>query len=74
MIDRDHGDHQRRHLYYQNKDRAIPKELWVGADAYFRGLVADKPGLTKFWSEYQRSFDEPFRSYVDGEFAKVAAA
>ena len=61
------------YLYYQNKDRAIPKELWVGADAYFRGLVADKPGLTRFWSGYQRSFDEPFRSYVDGEFAKVAA-
>ena len=60
------------YLYYQNKDRAIPKELWVGADAYFKGLVADKPGLTQFWSEYQRSFDEPFRSYVADEFAKAS--
>ena len=25
------------YLYYQNKDRAIPREPWVGADAYFRG-------------------------------------
>jgi hypothetical protein len=58
------------YLYYQHKDRSIPKELWVGADAYFKGLVETKPGLTKFWSEYRASFDEPFRSYVAAEFAR----
>lgn len=58
------------YLYYQHRDRAIPKELWVGADAYFKELVEAKPGLTRFWSEFQISFDEPFRSYVAAEFAK----
>lgn len=61
------------YLYYQNGDRSIPSELWVGADAYFKGLVAIHPGLTRFWSEYQASFDEPFRTYVADEFAKVPA-
>jgi hypothetical protein len=58
------------YLYYQNRDSSIPTQLWVGADAYFRDLVATKPGLTKFWSEYQHAFDDPFRTYVTNEFAK----
>lgn len=61
------------YLYYQNGDRSIPRELWVGADAYFKGLVAMHPGLVRFWSEYQASFDEPFRTYVADEFAKAPA-
>jgi hypothetical protein len=61
------------YLYYQNRDGSIPKELWVGADAYFKGLVATKPGLTRFWAEFRESFDEPFRTYVEEEFARVAA-
>ena len=61
------------YLYYQNGDRSIPKELWVGGDAYFKSLVEANPGLTRFWSEYQDSFDEPFRSYVAVEVAKRAA-
>ena len=59
------------YLYYQNRDGSIPKELWVGADAYFKGLVETKPGLTRFWAEFHESFDEPFRSYVAAEFAKA---
>ena len=51
------------YLYYQNRDSSIPTQLWVGADAYFRDLVATKPGLKKFWSEYQHAFDDPFRNY-----------
>lgn len=57
------------YLYYQNRDGSIPKELWVGADACFKSLVETKPGLTRFWSEFHSSFDEPFRSYVAQEFA-----
>ena len=60
------------YLYYQHDDRSIPHQLWVGADAYFKGLVAAHSGLGRFWTEYQSSFDEPFRSYVADEFAKVA--
>lgn len=58
------------YLYYQNIDDSIPKQLWVGADAYFKELIKTKPGLKRFWSEYQHAFDDPFRSYVTNEFAK----
>ena len=62
------------YLYYQHRDDSIPKELWVGTDAFMRSEVETKPGLTRFWSEFQRSFDEPFHSYVAGEFAKKVAS
>jgi hypothetical protein len=58
------------YLYYQNRDGSIPTQLWVGADAYFKGLVELKPGVKRFWSEYQHAFDDPFRSYVTNEFAR----
>ena len=32
------------YLYYQHNDRSIPKELWVGADAFHKGLVETQPG------------------------------
>lgn len=57
------------YFYYQHGDDAIPKELWVGADAYFKLLIADKPGYTRFWKEFGTAFDEPFRSYVAREFS-----
>ena len=60
-------------LYYQHRDGSIPKELWVGADAFHKGLIETKPGFIGFWSEFQTSFDEPFRSYAAHEFAKKAA-
>jgi hypothetical protein len=55
------------YLYYQNRDESIPKELWIGADKQF---IETKPGYSRFWSEWQNVFDEPFRSYVANEFAK----
>ena len=61
------------YLYYQNRDDSIPKEVWVGSDSYYRYQVQTKPGLSRFWSEYQTVFDEPFRSYVTQEFAKEPA-
>ena len=61
------------YLYYQNIDGSIPKQLWVGADAYFKDLVKTKPGLKRFSSEYQHAFDEPFRSYVTNEFTKKSS-
>lgn len=65
------------YLYYQHRDDAIPTEYWVGAEAYYGNLVATNPGYARFWSENEVSFDEPFRSYAVGEFARrrpVAAA
>ena len=58
------------YLYYQHGDGSIPKELWVGADAFHKSLVATKPGFVRFWSEFEGSFDEPFRSYVADVFAR----
>ena len=58
------------YTYYQHLDDSIPKELWVGTDVFYRDLVHTKPGCARFWSENHTSFDEPFRSYVNGEFTK----
>lgn len=33
-----------------------------------------KPEFVRFWSEFEDSFDEPFRSYVAAEFARRPAA
>ena len=61
------------YLYYQHRDGSIPTEYWVGAEDYYRSLVAMKPGYARFWSGNQSSFDEPFRSYAAQEFAKKPA-
>ena len=62
------------YLYYQHRDDAIPSEYWAGAEDYYGNLVATKRGYVRFWSENERSFDEPFRSYVVREFASRAPA
>jgi hypothetical protein len=65
---------QWEYLYYQHRDDSIPTEYWVGAEAYYRSLVATKPGYARFWSESQAGFDEPFHAYVAGEFARKPPA
>ena len=62
------------YFYYQHRDGSIPKELWVGADVYFKSLIATKPGHARFWTESRTWFDEPFRSYVAEDFAKKSAS
>ena len=57
-------------FYYQHGGSQIPKQLWVGADAYYRDLIATRPGLARFWAEFEGVYDEPFRSYVAQDFAK----
>lgn len=64
---------QWEYLYYQHRDGSIPDEYWVGAQAYYRGLVGTKPGYARFWSESKAGFDEPFHAYVAHEFAKQPA-
>jgi hypothetical protein len=61
-------------FYYQNIDRQIPKELWIGADHCYKDLIEKSPGLPRFWSEWEVSYDEPFRSYVTQEFANRPAS
>lgn len=60
-------------FYYQHRDRQIPKELWVGADNYYRDLIDTKPGLSRFWAEFERGYDQPFHSHVAEEFARKPA-
>jgi hypothetical protein len=62
------------YFYYQHADQAIPDELWVGADAYYKLLVSTNAGFARSWKELAATFDEPFRSYVNAEFAKVAVS
>ena len=42
----------------------------VRINAFHKSLVATKPGFVRSWSEFEGSFNEPFRSYVAGEFAR----
>jgi hypothetical protein len=52
------------YMYYENQDGSIPREIWTGADAYFKSVVQKRPGYVRFWSEAETAFDEPFRSYA----------
>ena len=61
------------YFYYQHDDEAIPKELWNGADAYYRLMVTTNAGFGRSWEEIKGTFDEPFRSYVTAEFKKATA-
>jgi len=65
---------QWEYLYYQQDDGSIPTEYWVGAEDYYRNLVAAKPGYARFWSENRSSFEEPFRSYATRAFTKEPMA
>ena len=56
------------YCYYQHADKALHKELWVGADAYYREILVPLAGYHRFWSEYAEAFDDPFRSYVQEQF------
>ena len=53
------------YYYYEHKKDAIPEQLWVGANAYYVQNVSTKPGLWKYWSEYEHIYAEPFHSYVE---------
>jgi hypothetical protein len=53
------------YYYYEHKKDAIPAQLWIGANAYYLKNVTTKPGLWRYWSEYQHIYAEPFHSYVE---------
>jgi hypothetical protein len=59
---------QWEYLYYQHRDGSIPTEYWVGAEDYYRNMIAGRPGYARFWSENRSSFDEPFRSFAAPSF------
>ena len=53
------------YYFYEREKGAIPEQLWIGANAYYVQNVTTKPGLWKYWSEYQHIYAEPFNSYVE---------
>jgi hypothetical protein len=53
------------YLYYAHQSNSIPENLWTGADAYYRQLSNTKPGIRRFWGEYDHIFDEPFHDYAE---------
>lgn len=61
------------YMFYQNLDGSIPHEFWVGSDAYFKSLMATKPGIRRAWRKFELGFDEPFRSYANEEYRKAAS-
>lgn len=56
------------YCYYQHADKALHKELWIGADAYYREILIPQAAYGRFWAEYAEAFDDPFRSYVQAQF------
>ena len=61
------------YYFYEREKGAIPEQLWVGANAYYVKNLTTKPGLWKYWSEYQHIYAEPFHSYVDETIRQRAA-
>lgn len=62
------------YLYYANQSGSIPGNLWAGADAYYRELIRVRPALRRFWNEFEHSYDEPFKAYVDEAFEPAFAS
>lgn len=53
------------YYYYEHEKGAIPDQLWTGANAYYVEYSKTKPGLWKYWSEFEHIYGEPFHSYVE---------
>jgi len=53
------------YYYYERDKGAIPEQLWTGANAYYVRNASTKPGLWKYWLEYEHIYGEPFHSYVE---------
>ena len=60
------------YFYYENRDGTIPRQVWNGADGYYKTLTKAKPGYVRFWSEMQGGFDEPFKSYAAQEIPRLS--
>lgn len=61
------------YMYYQHRDDSIPRQYWVGADSYYKLLMATKPGYRRAWRKFEATYDEPFRSYANEEYRKVVS-
>ena len=51
--------------YLLSRSGTISSELWQGHDGYMRSELPRKPTIKLFWAEYQSSYSDQFRGYVD---------
>ena len=52
-------------VYQSNLDGIVPEESWIAWDAYFRLLIAGKPGYIKFFEDTRPQWDVRFMKHVD---------
>jgi len=60
------------YYFYEHEKSAIPEQLWIGANAYYVENTSTKPGLWRFWTEYEHIYGEPFHSYVESFMGEAA--
>jgi len=60
------------YYFYEYEKNAIPEQLWIGANAYYVENTSTKPGLWRFWTEYEHIYGEPFHSYVESFMGEAA--
>ena len=51
--------------YLLSSSDTVSPELWQAHDGYMRSEISRKPTMKLFWAEYQSSFSNVFRGYVD---------
>jgi hypothetical protein len=51
--------------YLLSKSETVSPELWQAHDGYMRSEIPRKPTMIIFWTEYQSSYSDIFRGYVD---------
>ena len=63
--------HRIRSLHDRRRQPIARAELSLRIS--FKQLIETRAGYSRFWSEWEIAFDEPFRPFVIHEFAKKAA-
>ena len=57
------------YTFLLNDSGGVSPELWQGHNGYMESYVSLHSISKRFWTEFQTSFSDVFRSYVDGRFA-----
>ena len=53
-------------LSFLNHDAGLVEdETWLAWDAYYRHLIANKPGYREFWRDNRESYDARFLAHYD---------
>ena len=57
------------YTFLLNESGHVSPELWQGHNGYMESYISIHPISERFWTEFQTSFSDVFRSYVDGRLA-----